>query len=161
MNRTLNALTLTVAFLLFFGASAQIKGTLLIEADIPPNLVAKHFMNYNNSSASKWYKDGSEFYVSFLNQDRSYIAKYNKSGRLLVESIETDKFTPQQIEKHLDFKFGKYRVLEVLAIRDIQNDLEFYQVKVKSKSRGLVTEWYDRALEPTDSIDGAGILAKN
>jgi len=32
--------------------------------------------------------------------------------------------------------------------------MEFYQVQVKSKSIGLVTEWYDRSLVPIDNFRG-------
>jgi len=68
--------------------------------------------------------------------------------------VETDSVTPQQIEQHLNSKFSKYKIVELRAVRGIENDMEFYQVQVKSKSIGLVTEWYDRSLVPIDNFRG-------
>ncbi|MEQ8240164.1 MAG: hypothetical protein RIA69_13180 [Cyclobacteriaceae bacterium] len=152
MSRLTLLLTLVIVVFSYALVSAQVSGNILAENEVPPNLIAKHFSNYENSSDGKWYQDGAEFNISFINLGKPHLAKYNKSGRLLMESVVTDSFTPQQIEQHLASKFSKYKIVEIRAVRDLENDMEFYQVQVKSKSAGLVTEWYDRSLAPIDNF---------
>jgi len=63
----------------YSSVSAQASGNLLAEDEMPPNLIAKHFSNDENSSLGKWYQDGPEFYYIFCESWKTSFSQVQQS----------------------------------------------------------------------------------
>lgn len=135
-------------------AFAQPNSLVVLEDNVPPNIIARHYSNYGGSVSQEWRVEESAtettYYVTFLYDKLRYEATYNQNGRLTQEVAE-QKSIPPSVDLYLVERYEKFKIIQFSQIKKILINETSFRLDIKTKTGGDVSLWFDENLTPQES----------
>ncbi len=147
-------LIVAILFLISLPSISQVSD--IVEDDIDFKLLKWHYSKYPKTTAMwkvlKVQGQPDVYQANFVFQSYQTIVLYTHEGEIIEEEVDLSSNVPVSILAYLDDFYLKYKVNSYVRITDFKSDSEVtYEMKIKSKERGVELIEFDSNLIPIDN----------
>ncbi len=141
-----------LALILLGSSTASAQLAPIVEEELGIDLLKWHYARYPNSQENKWFvsAESGNVQVTFLFEGVAITAVYNNKGKIQAEKVDMTTSVPVSLVHELDQEYAddKYKIVQFVKTTNFVEDIQMYEMEIKSKTKGVATKKFDVDLIP-------------